>query len=86
MGAAAYIDSQAQDTSAELQKLGGAKVVLATVTNANAMATVMGGLGVGVFMMWTRFRSWRGLRCKSCWRLRRCSGGTRGRPLIRRMG
>jgi alcohol dehydrogenase len=52
MGAAAYIDSQAQDPSAELQKLGGAKVVLATVTNADAMAAVMGGLGVkGVFMI-----------------------------------
>ena len=52
MGAAAYIDSQAQDPSAELQKLGGAKVVLATVTNADAMAAVMGGLGVkGMFMI-----------------------------------
>jgi D-arabinose 1-dehydrogenase-like Zn-dependent alcohol dehydrogenase len=44
MGAAAYIDSQAQDPSAELQRLGGAKVVLATVTNADAMTAVMGGL------------------------------------------
>ena len=52
MGAAAYIDSKAQDPSAELQKLGGAKVVLATVTNADAMTAVMGGLGVkGVFMI-----------------------------------
>jgi D-arabinose 1-dehydrogenase-like Zn-dependent alcohol dehydrogenase len=52
MGAAAYIDSQAQDPSGELQKLGGAKVVLATVTNADAMAAVMGGLGAkGVFMI-----------------------------------
>jgi D-arabinose 1-dehydrogenase-like Zn-dependent alcohol dehydrogenase len=52
MGAAAYIDSQAQDPSAELQKLGGAKVVLATVTNADAMTAVMGGLGAkGVFMI-----------------------------------
>jgi D-arabinose 1-dehydrogenase-like Zn-dependent alcohol dehydrogenase len=52
MGAVAYIDSQAQDPSAELQKLGGAKVVLATVTNADAMAAVMGGLGPkGVFMI-----------------------------------
>jgi D-arabinose 1-dehydrogenase-like Zn-dependent alcohol dehydrogenase len=52
MGAVAYIDSQAQDPSAELQKLGGAKVVLATVTNADAMAAVMGGLGVkGMFMI-----------------------------------
>jgi len=52
MGAAAYIDSQVQDPSGELQKLGGAKVVLATVTNADAMAAVMGGLGAkGVFMI-----------------------------------
>jgi D-arabinose 1-dehydrogenase-like Zn-dependent alcohol dehydrogenase len=52
MGAAAYIDSQAQDPSAELQKLGGAKIVLATVTNADAMTAVMGGLGAkGVFMI-----------------------------------
>ncbi len=52
MGASAYIDSQAQDPAAELQKFGGAKVVLATVTNADAMATVMGGLGTkGIFMI-----------------------------------
>jgi D-arabinose 1-dehydrogenase-like Zn-dependent alcohol dehydrogenase len=35
-----------------LQKLGGAKVVLATVTSAEAMAAVMGGLSVkGTFMI-----------------------------------
>jgi D-arabinose 1-dehydrogenase-like Zn-dependent alcohol dehydrogenase len=52
LGADLYIDSQAQDPAAELQKLGGAKVVLATVTNAEAMATVMGGLAVkGTFMI-----------------------------------
>ena len=52
LGAVMYIDSQAQDPAAELQKLGGAKVVLATVTNADAMAAVMGGLGVkGSFMI-----------------------------------
>jgi alcohol dehydrogenase len=45
LGAAVYIDSQAQDPAKELQKLGGAKVVLATVTNADAMAAVIGGLG-----------------------------------------
>ncbi|HEX4386157.1 MAG TPA: alcohol dehydrogenase [Myxococcales bacterium] len=45
LGAAVYIDSQAQDPARELQKLGGAKVVLATVTNADAMAAVIGGLG-----------------------------------------
>src|ERR1039458_1739479 len=41
-----YIDSRAQDPAAELQKLGGAKVVLATVTAGDAMAAVLGGLGV----------------------------------------
>jgi len=52
LGADDYIDSQAQDPAAELQKLGGAKVVLATVTNAEAMAAVMSGLAVkGTFMI-----------------------------------
>ena len=46
LGAFRYIDSRAQDPSAELQKLGGAKVVLATVTAGDAMAAVLGGLGV----------------------------------------
>jgi D-arabinose 1-dehydrogenase-like Zn-dependent alcohol dehydrogenase len=44
LGAAVYIDSRAQDPAAELRKLGGAKVILATVTNADAMQAVMGGL------------------------------------------
>ena len=52
MGAAIYLDSQTQDPAAELQKLGGAKVVLATVTNAEAMQSVIGGLGTkGIFMI-----------------------------------
>ena len=46
LGAHHYIDSQAQDPSAELLKLGGAKVILATLTNGDAMSTVQGGLGV----------------------------------------
>ncbi len=46
LGAWRYIDSRAQDPGAELQKLGGAKVVLATVTAGDAMAAVLGGLGV----------------------------------------
>ena len=46
LGAAHYIDSHAQDPGAELLKLGGAKVILATVTNGNAMSAVLGGLGV----------------------------------------
>jgi D-arabinose 1-dehydrogenase-like Zn-dependent alcohol dehydrogenase len=41
-----YIDSQTQDPAAELQKLGGAKVILATVTNGDAMSAVQGGLSV----------------------------------------
>ena len=40
LGAHHYIDSQASDPAAELNKLGGAKVVIATVTNAEAMAAV----------------------------------------------
>jgi D-arabinose 1-dehydrogenase-like Zn-dependent alcohol dehydrogenase len=45
LGAHVYIDSTAQDVAEELQKLGGAKVVLATVVNAKAMAAVIDGLG-----------------------------------------
>jgi D-arabinose 1-dehydrogenase-like Zn-dependent alcohol dehydrogenase len=44
LGAHHYIDSQASDPAAELNKLGGAKVVIATVTNADAMTAVLGGL------------------------------------------
>ena len=43
---AQYIDSQAQDPAAELLKLGGAKVILATVTNGDAMSAVQGGLAI----------------------------------------
>src|SRR5262249_13559706 len=44
LGAAHYIDSQAADLAAELAKLGGAKVVLATVTHGPAMGATVGGL------------------------------------------
>src|SRR3984957_2721221 len=44
LGASHYIDSGAQDPAAELLKLGGAKVILATVTSADAMKAVIGGL------------------------------------------
>src|SRR5439155_9874400 len=44
LGAHVYIDSQAQDPAGELTKLGGARVILATVTAGDAMAAVMGGL------------------------------------------
>jgi D-arabinose 1-dehydrogenase-like Zn-dependent alcohol dehydrogenase len=46
LGAAVYVDSQSQNPAAELQKLGGAKAILATVTDSTAMATVQGGLAV----------------------------------------
>jgi D-arabinose 1-dehydrogenase-like Zn-dependent alcohol dehydrogenase len=52
LGAWRYLDSQTQDPAAELQKLGGAKTVLATVTSGDAMSAVVGGLGVnGVFIV-----------------------------------
>lgn len=44
LGAHSYIDSTTEDPAAELMKLGGAKVVLATVTNAPAMTATIGGL------------------------------------------
>jgi D-arabinose 1-dehydrogenase-like Zn-dependent alcohol dehydrogenase len=46
LGAAVYIDSQAQDPAAELQKLGGAKVILATATSGDAMSATQGGLAI----------------------------------------
>ena len=46
LGGHHYIDSQAQDVAAELVKMGGARVILATVTNAEAMCATLGGLGV----------------------------------------
>jgi D-arabinose 1-dehydrogenase-like Zn-dependent alcohol dehydrogenase len=44
LGAAYYIDSQSTDPAAALAKLGGAKVVLATVTHGPAMTATLGGL------------------------------------------
>jgi D-arabinose 1-dehydrogenase-like Zn-dependent alcohol dehydrogenase len=44
LGAHHYIDSTTQDPAAELQKLGGATVILATVTASAAMAACAGGL------------------------------------------
>src|SRR5262245_14039108 len=46
LGASTYIDSQAQDPAAELQKLGGARVILATATSGEAMNAVQAGLAV----------------------------------------
>ncbi|MFJ3305902.1 alcohol dehydrogenase catalytic domain-containing protein [Streptomyces sp. NPDC086549] len=45
LGAAHYIDSTAGDVAQALQALGGAKVVLATVTNSDAMNATVDGLG-----------------------------------------
>jgi D-arabinose 1-dehydrogenase-like Zn-dependent alcohol dehydrogenase len=44
LGAHHYIDSGTENVAAELMKFGGAKVVLATATNAKAMADTIGGL------------------------------------------
>src|SRR5436309_1549717 len=51
LGASNYIDSQAQDPAAELLKLGGAKVILATVTSGQAMSAAQGGLAVNGRLM-----------------------------------
>src|SRR5262249_536021 len=45
LGAHYYIDNAAQDVSAELQKLGGARVIIATLTDADAMSSSIDGLG-----------------------------------------
>jgi D-arabinose 1-dehydrogenase-like Zn-dependent alcohol dehydrogenase len=47
LGAQHYIDSQATDAAAELTRMGGARVILATVTSGKAMSSVLGGLAVG---------------------------------------
>ncbi|MBV9877933.1 MAG: alcohol dehydrogenase catalytic domain-containing protein [Verrucomicrobia bacterium] len=46
LGAHYYIDSAAVDTVTELQKLGGARVILATAPSAKAISDVVGGLGI----------------------------------------
>jgi D-arabinose 1-dehydrogenase-like Zn-dependent alcohol dehydrogenase len=51
LGAVDYIDSETQKPDAALQALGGAKAIIATVTNSNAMQAVVGGLGINGVMM-----------------------------------
>jgi D-arabinose 1-dehydrogenase-like Zn-dependent alcohol dehydrogenase len=51
LGAAVYIDSQAADPAAALQRLGGARVILATATSGEAMTAVQGGLAVNGTML-----------------------------------
>ena len=45
LGADVYIDSAAKDAAAELQKLGGARVILATAPSGKSMSALVGGLG-----------------------------------------
>jgi D-arabinose 1-dehydrogenase-like Zn-dependent alcohol dehydrogenase len=45
LGADVYIDSAATDPAAELQKLGGARVILATAPSGKAMSALINGLG-----------------------------------------
>jgi D-arabinose 1-dehydrogenase-like Zn-dependent alcohol dehydrogenase len=46
LGAQHYIDSTTQNVAQELTKLGGARVLLATLTDAKSMSDAVGGLGV----------------------------------------
>lgn len=46
LGAHQFIDSEKEKVSEELQKLGGAKVILSTVTHAPTISTVVEGLSV----------------------------------------
>jgi D-arabinose 1-dehydrogenase-like Zn-dependent alcohol dehydrogenase len=46
LGARDYIDSTTQNVADALTKLGGARVILATLTDAKSMSDAVGGLGV----------------------------------------
>jgi D-arabinose 1-dehydrogenase-like Zn-dependent alcohol dehydrogenase len=46
LGARHYIDSSKQKVAEELSKLGGARVILATLTDAKSMSDAVGGLGL----------------------------------------
>ncbi|GAC1540166.1 MAG: alcohol dehydrogenase [Candidatus Velthaea sp.] len=46
LGATEFIDSTKEDVSARLNALGGARVILATVTDAKAMEVTIGGLAI----------------------------------------
>jgi D-arabinose 1-dehydrogenase-like Zn-dependent alcohol dehydrogenase len=46
LGASHYIDSQTQDAAAQLTKMGGARVIIATATSGKAMNELLGGLGI----------------------------------------
>ncbi|HJT48292.1 MAG TPA: zinc-binding dehydrogenase [Nitrososphaeraceae archaeon] len=46
LGARQYIDNRSENAVEELNKLGGAKVILATVPSGKAMSEILGGLAV----------------------------------------
>src|SRR5438094_3282827 len=46
LGASVYIDSRAVNAAEELQKLGGASVILATAPDSKSMSELVGGLGL----------------------------------------
>jgi D-arabinose 1-dehydrogenase-like Zn-dependent alcohol dehydrogenase len=46
LGAHVYIDSETQDAAKELAALGGAKVILTTITSGKAMTPLIDGLGI----------------------------------------
>jgi len=46
LGAHHYIDSTTQNVAAELSKLGGARVILATATDSKSMSDAVGGLSI----------------------------------------
>ncbi len=51
LGAHVYIDSAATNAAEELQKLGGARVILATAPSSKAMSSLIDGLGMNGRMM-----------------------------------
>src|SRR5438445_10811790 len=51
LGASEYIDSGRTNAAAELQKRGGARVILATAPSSKAMASLVAGLGVNGKLM-----------------------------------
>ena len=70
LGARHYIDSQVQNPAEELTKLGGAKVILATVTSGKAMSTSRRGSRRGRKAHHPRRRHGphRGVRASTYWR------------------
>jgi len=51
LGAHVYIDSKATNAAEELQRLGGARVILATAPDSKSMSELFGGLSVNGTMM-----------------------------------